>query len=334
VLAARAYAGIRKDQSKVTYYTQAALPVTAGDPVVVGSALVGLVAKPRPPDGVLVTLLNDPDCPLVAGEVKGTVAGEEIGFAAGGPAPEARGLIRLRIPSARLGLASGSQAFSKAHPFRPRVPPGFYLGRVTRGEENPDQSLDEAALIPAYGAYQLHRVGILVPVERLEAGTPAIVIPDLRLKDVEVSACLGSGSHHFRVYAGKERGLAQGDLVVRGGYALARLDQVGFFASSATLLTTTGEEIEVAFTTLEGDLERFRITILRRTGLLFEAKAGEKPEGLESGLPLYLSGYPCSGLESYPAFLVLDPCEDQRLILTVPWPLTGQSRCLHFESAP
>lgn len=334
VLAARAYGRIRENQSKVAYYTHDALPVEAGDPVVMGSALVGFVAEHRPPAGVLVTLLHDRNSPLLAGEVKGTVAGEEIGFAAGGPSPEMRGAILLRIPSVRLGLVSGSTAYSRAHPLTPKVPHGLLLGRVTLHASSEAEQLDEAALVPAYSPHQLHRVGILVPVERLAAGTSAVTIPEVSLQDLEVSACLASGRNQFRVYAGKERGLARGDLLVRGGYALARLEHVGLFASSASLLAAPGEEIEVACTTSEDLLRRFRITIIRRTGLVLEVEAEEKPEDLMPGLPLYLTGDPCSGMESSPAFLVLHPGEGKRFSLTVPWSAAGESRCLHFESAP
>lgn len=322
----------------VLYYDlEPDLPVRTGDPVILGNALVGFVysAAPGTPLGIKL-LQDDADC-AVLGEVSGTVAGTSVRFIAGGPSLEMEDLARIRVPSNRFGLAEGGTAYTAYDSMTPAVPAGLLLGRVRLGKAGPGELRDKVALQPAVPRERLNRLAVLVPTTRL--GDPPlrdqtwVFPPPLEAIPVTITRTLKPWgcAADFRIDAGLECGLSPGDLIVSDLGALARLDRVGLFASSASILVRPGQEVELIVAHAEHGVIGFTASVEELCAGNYSVTSPDKPAGLEKGLAVYLAKEACSGLERYPAFFVMDAGEGDRFTLALPAAAASQEGCcLHF----
>jgi cell shape-determining protein MreC len=321
LVGARSLDPIRPGQTRIHYYLGPSCPVRPGDPVIAEGALVGFVGDFEETSNVPVLLLNHKDSRSVVARVTGTVAGgKEVVFVAGGASQDIQGCIRIRILSDPFGLEEGSRAFTGTVPRSPEVPPGLFLGMV-RIRRRADESSRDAALEPYFSPERLTRAAVLVPAERLDG--ERFLLPDLELMHVPARLRLlspGRGRRTLlRISDGLEEGLRNGDLIVAEGYAVGRIDRVGLFSASGSLIPPMGGGVEAAVFPGGGPPRPFRFKVLERTGLSYRVEALEKLEGLECGMPVFLAGSPCSGLENYPALRVSDPGDGKTLCLEVPW---------------
>ncbi|MBU0754606.1 MAG: hypothetical protein KJ645_05670 [Planctomycetes bacterium] len=337
-LGARHLESLSARKGVMLYDIEPDLPIRAGDPVVQGNTLIGFVDAFEPGAPLRIKTLRYDTDRSVVGEVQGTIAGTGVRFIAGGPSMEMEGLIQIRIPSNRFGLAEGGSAYTMEEPLTPGMPGGLFLGWVRLGKADPGDARDKVALQSPLDPSKLSRVSVMIPSSRL--GEPPVrdqawVFP-LPFEEVPVGISRVSGpwgwGSAFRIHAGLETGIAPGNLVVSNHGALARLTKVGLFASSAELLVRPGQELILAVSNPQEGVIEFSARILRQENSGYLVSAADKPSFLKKGLPVYLAQFPCSGLERYPAFFVEDTGSEDRFTLALPpTHLFQQGFCLCFS---
>jgi cell shape-determining protein MreC len=338
LIGARSTMPLRAEQRHIHYYAGDAPPIRPGDPVVCGGALVGFVRESKRPSQVHVVLLNAPESDSVVGELRGTLAERSVHFVAGEASPVFDGGILIRFASDRFGLAEGSLAYTAKEPLTPRIPEGLFLGAVRKAPPEAGSLVTRAALVPPFGPCDLHRVAVLVPSHRLAEQVHRIV-PDLPIKRVSVRArlthSLARGEYCIRINGGHEKGIAAGNLLWAEGFVVGRIDRVGLFASTARLLGSPGAHQQAAVPSRAQGMVFFGLQVIEQEGLCFRVRSDRPLEDLESGTPVYLTGEPCAGFESGPAYQVVDPEKGREFCIVVPWN-GGKEACygLKFLGVP
>ncbi|MCU0726814.1 MAG: rod shape-determining protein MreC [Planctomycetes bacterium] len=124
-----------------------------GQPVVVGEALVGVIAEVGPLAS-RVRLLTDPGCRAWAGIVSGPETAE--GFIEG----TGDGVLEMRLVRAG-GGREGDPVFTV--PADERVPRGLFVGTVRSADDVDRDGVAEIVLDPALPAARIRVVNVLVP---------------------------------------------------------------------------------------------------------------------------------------------------------------------------
>lgn len=315
------------------YYAGPRSPVRPGDPVVRGKALVGFIRAVSARGWVDVVPMNREGSPCVRAEVRGTVAGEGVTFVAGGADRMIPGHILIRVPASRDALVEGSAAFTVADALTPGVPDGFLVGFVET-RSRPVEHGRDVALLPPYGEDDLHRVIALVPPDRGHGGGVRFVPYEPLLGAVETGLytvpCAEGGGPLYRVHAGRERGLLRGDLVTARAFAVARLERVGWFVSTARPLLRRGATIRGAVFPPKGGARFFSLHIDSGEGRLWSGRTDPPLGPLSRPLPLYLVSSPVRGLERYPVARLVASGTDGTVKFRLPLP--GEAcRCLTFR---
>ncbi len=337
LIGARSLGVIRPHQARIPYYAGPSPPVEPGDPVLVGGALVGFVSEFSDRTRLPIALLNHAVPRKVLGAVRGVVADRDLYFVVGGSSKEIAGCIQVEVPPGRTDFIEGSRAYTVESSLVPGVPGGLVLGtvRLVRKlwERHPD-----IGIVPPYPPERLYRTAILVPAARLE-GRDRIVVPEITLRSVWVRAFfdpgIRTGHPVLRVYAGLEKKIAPGDLLVSGGFALGVIEQAGLFASRGALLLYPGRTVQAAVFPRDGMPEYFLMEIVDREGLCFQVRAERELDRLEAGWPVYLATDPCTGLETFPVGTVIDAGSGRCFTLGIPWQGWVEAcSCLGFRRIP
>lgn len=327
LLGARKIDAPSSSRKETLYYGNPESRVTPGSPVIAGGALIGFVNEMEHPSIIPVVMLNSPASRLVLGELRGTVAGSEVVFVAGGPSTQNAEGIRVQIPSSRFGLTRGSPAYTRENSRTPGVPSGLLLGHVDVDPPRLGQIRGDISLVPPFSEPELNRVAVLIP-NMNPRPAHAVKVPPVPLEFVSLKARLVPAGRSrppcFRIYGGVEKGLRKGDLLVMDGVAVGRLDRRGLLISSASCLLRAGQKTHAAIC-VEGDsaCQGF-MDVLRQEGFSFQVRWESCIQGLKVGCPVYLSESPCSGLEEYPAFFVKDPGDGEMFWINIPRP--GQEK--------
>ena len=317
------------------YFAGPRSPVRGGDPVVRGRVLVGFVRRVSTGGWIDVVPMDREDASAVRAEVRGSVAGETASFVAGGLSRRIPGDILIRVPADRYALMEGSPAYTVEDPLTPGVPAGLLVGRVEVRNRRLGHGRD-VALRPPFSERDLLRVAALIPNERQGQGSPPPLVWEPFQEEVEVPLHVhvmpASGRKVFRVHAGRERGLSPGDLVESRGWLVARLERVGWFASTARPLLRAGEVFPCAAFPKEGPPCFFSLKIEEEEGAGWTGKAEPPVPDRALGLPMYLASFPLEGGERYPVARITVLGGEGGVRVETPLPAeTG--RCLAFRGA-
>jgi len=228
--------------------------------------------------------------------------------------------IKISFPSTRFGLNQGCLAVTAKDNLNRNIPPDLILGKVWISPPKEGCIKGDVSLLPPYSAKLLERVAVMIPHTRFKKKA-RYIIPDSKLSKVETGVrYIGESKRApggFIVFAGLERGLSRGDLLVVGGRSLARIDSVGFFSSHASLLLTPGYKFRAAAIPSETMINRFTMEVIEGMSPKVVIKSDSPVPNIRKGVPIYLTEFPCSGLESYPVAFVEDHGKNQTVVVNL-----------------